>query len=75
MDNSDQSDDFIQQLHRIEFQSMRLAESATENVDISRDLLNEKACELMIAVIRFFSTSLRYFSRSFSSKFSNLRDC
>ena len=67
LDASDQGDDFLRQLHRIEFQARRLEQSASSTTN--QDLLQDKACDMMIAIIKFFSASFHYFSRSF---FSNL---
>jgi hypothetical protein len=62
--------DLCDRLRQMEFQTLRLVENPHVNLAsvAIRDATRDKSIDLMISVVTFFNTALRYFGRSFSSK-------
>jgi hypothetical protein len=61
--------DFDIQLRRMEYQSARIAENPNFdlNLESARNLLSEKATDLMTAMVEFFDSALLYYNRNFFS--------
>jgi hypothetical protein len=59
--------DFDTELKRIEYQSARIAENPNFdlNLESTRNLLSEKATDLMTAMVKFFDSVLLYYNQSF----------
>jgi hypothetical protein len=65
-------DDFLSCLRSIEFQAALLADNQGYNLnsEITRNLVEEKATELMTAIVCFFNSALIHFNKSLGGNIS-----